>query len=178
MEASCVRHGGRGASASAQARAGRNRTDVFFLQTVFAHLVPAAEAEQYVANSARSPMAEGLARARFGASVKVQPAGSRPSRVNPLAIAVMQEIGIPLEGQHSKSVDTIDPESVGLVVTLCAEEVCPVFLAPVPRLHWPIADPDSRDASLGEAERLQRFRVARDDLRARIERLAAEREGA
>ncbi|MHB1816158.1 MAG: arsenate reductase/protein-tyrosine-phosphatase family protein, partial [Steroidobacteraceae bacterium] len=47
-----------------------------------------------VANSARSQMAEGLARARFGSDVEVLSAGSRPSRVNPYAIEVMAEIGI------------------------------------------------------------------------------------
>ena len=130
-----------------------------------------------VANSARSQMAEGLARAQFGTRVLVQSAGSRPSRVNPLAAEVMREIGIPLSGQWSKSVETIDPASVDLVVTLCAEEVCPVFLSGAARRHWPIPDPDRASEDLRDEERLQHFRAARDELRERIAGLASEREG-
>ncbi|MBK7951567.1 MAG: arsenate reductase ArsC [Deltaproteobacteria bacterium] len=128
-----------------------------------------------VANSARSQMAEGLARSIFGSDVLVQSAGSRPSRVNPFAVVVLREIGIPMAGQFSKSVETIDPASVDLVVTLCAEEVCPVFLSGAPRLHWPIADPDRPQEDLREEERLQHFRVARDEIRARLIQLATER---
>lgn len=125
-----------------------------------------------VANSARSQMAEGLARVHFGGRVRVQSAGSRPTRVNPLAIQVMDELGIDLRDQHSKSVEDIDPATVDLVVTLCAEEVCPVFLGTVRRLHWPLADPDRKEQDLTEAERLHHFRVARDELRRRIAALA------
>lgn len=129
-----------------------------------------------VANSARSQMAEGLARVVLGPDVLVQSAGSQPSRVNPFAVEVMREIGIPLAGQWSKSVDTIDPASVDLVVTLCADEVCPVFLSHSARIHWPIEDPDRSNEVLRDEERLQHFRVARDAIRARLEQLAAERD--
>ena len=88
-----------------------------------------------VANSARSQMAEGLARALFGDAVRVQSAGSQPSRVNPFAIAALGELGLDVGAQHSKSVDDIDPASVDLVITLCAEEVCPVFLSRAARMH-------------------------------------------
>ena len=128
-----------------------------------------------VANSARSQMAEGLARDLFGSSVLVQSAGSRPSRVNPLAAEVMREIGMPLSGQWSKSVETIDPESVDLVVTLCAEEVCPVFLSGARRLHWPIEDPDRAREALRDEERLPHFRIARDEIRGRMAQLQADR---
>ncbi len=117
-----------------------------------------------VANSARSQMAEGLARQRFGNRVRVQSAGSQPSRVNPYAIEVMREVGVDLTGHHSKSVDSIDTASVGTVITLCAEEVCPVFLGHVERIHWPIADPASSDPSLSRDELLSRFRTARDQI--------------
>jgi arsenate reductase len=122
-----------------------------------------------VANSARSQMAEGLAHHRFGADVRVQSAGSAPSRVSPLAIEVMQEIGIDISGQASKSVDTIDPATVDTVVTLCAEEVCPVFLGQARRLHWGLPDP----AAVGgdEATRRAAFRSTRDELRRRIAEL-------
>lgn len=124
-----------------------------------------------VANSARSQMAEGLARARFGSRAEVQSAGSKPSRVNPWALRAMEEVSIDLGSHRSKSVDEIDPSSVDVVVTLCAEEVCPVFLSSARRLHWPIADPASDDPSLGEAQLLERFRTARDLIASRLAEL-------
>ena len=122
-------------------------------------------------------MAEGLARAMFGDRVTVQSAGSQPSRVNPYAIEVMREVGVELAGHASKSVDTIDPSTVGTVITLCAEEVCPVFLAGARRLHWPIPDPASTDPALSREELLRRFRSARDEIRARLARLATDEPG-
>lgn len=122
-----------------------------------------------VANSARSQMAEGLARAIFGDAVRVQSAGSEPATVNPSAIAVMAERGIDLGTHRSKSVDSIARDDVDLVVTLCADEVCPAFLSDAPRLHWPLPDP----AAAPEAERLDAFRRAADQIAGRIEVLAA-----
>lgn len=124
-----------------------------------------------VANSARSQMAEGLARMIFGDRALVQSAGSEPSRVNPYAIEVMKEVGVDLTTHHSKSVDTIDPATVDTVITLCAEEVCPVFLGGARRLHWPIPDPASADPSLSRDEMLTRFRTARDAIKAKLEGL-------
>ena len=125
-----------------------------------------------VANSARSQMAEGLARKLLGDRVPVHSAGSRPSRVNPYALEVMREVGVDLSSHHSKSVDTIDPSTVDTVITLCAEEVCPVFLGQARRLHWPIADPAS-ELELSRDEMLARFRTARDQIQGRLEVLAA-----
>jgi arsenate reductase len=127
-----------------------------------------------VANSARSQMAEGLGRMIFGARVPVMSAGSEPSKVNPYAIEVMRELGVDLTTHHSKSVQTIDPTTVGTVITLCAEEVCPVFLGKARRLHWPIPDPASKDPSIASEEMLTRFRTARDTIRDMLERFAAE----
>jgi arsenate reductase len=126
-----------------------------------------------VANSARSQLAEGLARARFGDRIRVTSAGSTPSTVNPYAIEVMAERGIDLSAHTSKSVETIDPASVDLVVTLCAEEVCPVLLGETKRLHWPIDDPASSDPSLSRETLLERFRTARDHIDARLAVLEA-----
>jgi len=112
-------------------------------------------------------MAEGLARARFGQRARVQSAGSSPATVNPLAIAALAEVGIDISAHTSKSVDSIDPASVDLVVTLCAEEVCPVFLGNVRRLHWPLPDPAAAPA----AEAPQRFRDVRDQIAARLAEL-------
>jgi arsenate reductase len=127
-----------------------------------------------VANSARSQMAEGLGRMLFGDRVPVMSAGSEPSKVNPYAIEVMRELGVDLTTHSSKSVQTIDPAAIGTVITLCAEEVCPVFLGKARRLHWPIPDPASKDPSIPREEMLARFRTARDTIRGMLERFAAE----
>lgn len=125
-----------------------------------------------VANSARSQMAEGLARAMFGTRVAVLSAGSEPSVVNPCAIEVMGEVGVDLSTHRSKSVQSIDPTAVGTVITLCAEEVCPVFLGKARRLHWPIPDPASTDPTITRDALLTRFRTARDTLRGLLETFA------
>jgi arsenate reductase len=126
-----------------------------------------------VANSARSQMAEGLVRKILGPLVMVQSAGSKPSHVNPYAVEVMREIGVDLGAHRSKAVDAIDPATVSTVITLCAEEVWPAALGGARRLHWPIQDPASDDPSLSREDMLARFRVARDQIQAKIETLAA-----
>jgi arsenate reductase len=120
-----------------------------------------------VANSARSQMAEGLARQLFP-HCRIQSAGSRPSQVNPFAIEVLAEIGIDASTQTSKSVLDIDPATVDLVITLCAEEVCPLFLGSAERLHWPIPDPASVDPALTPEQMRDRFRQGRDEIRRRL----------
>lgn len=130
-----------------------------------------------VANSARSQMAEALARRLFGEEVRVQSAGSAPSTVNPYALRALAEVGIDASGQASKHIESIDPDSVDLVITLCAEEVCPVFLGEARRLSWAMPDPDRRPAP-GEAEpsdeeRMRRFREAREAIAGRLAVLAA-----
>jgi thioredoxin type arsenate reductase len=125
-----------------------------------------------VANSARSQMAEGLARQLYGAKAQVQSAGSTPSKVNPLAIQALAELGIDISGQFSKSVNDIDPASVETVITLCAEEVCPVFLGKATRLHWGLPDPAAVEGD--EARRLQSFRDVRDEIARRLKQWGAE----
>ena len=129
-----------------------------------------------VANSARSQMAEGLARQLFGDAVRVQSAGSAPSQVNPYAARALAEIGIDASVHHSKHVDTIDPGSVDLVITLCAEESCPVFLGNAQRLSWAMPDPDRKDEDLSDEARLAHFRTTRDAIAQRLEVLAALRD--
>ena len=129
-----------------------------------------------VANSARSQLAEALARRCFGDTVQVQSAGSAPSQVHPLARRVLAELGIDSSAQHSKHVDTIDPSSVDLVITLCAEESCPVFLGSARRLSWALPDPDRKHEELHEEARLQLFRATRDAIAQRLEVLAALRD--
>jgi len=120
-----------------------------------------------VANSARSQMAEGLARSMAPGGTTVLSAGSRPARVSPYAIEAMQEIGIDLSSHRSKSVHEIPHEQVGTVITLCAEEVCPVFPGAVEKLHWPHPDPA---ATVGSREEiLESFRNVRDQIRDKLE---------
>jgi arsenate reductase len=119
-----------------------------------------------VANSARSQMAEGIARSLAPPGVKVSSAGSAPSRLNSLAVRALSEIGIDISGHRSKSVDEIPPGDVDVVVTLCAEEVCPVFLGKALRIHWGLPDPAGAEGD--EAARLQAFRDVRDELTRRL----------
>ena len=127
-----------------------------------------------VANSARSQLAEGLAR-QLLPGFRIQSAGSQPSRVHPRAIEVLAELGIDASSHTSKSVQDIDSSTVDLVITLCAEEVCPLFLGKAERLHWPIPDPASEDPSLSQEDLRARFRRARDELRHRLEALKRDR---
>lgn len=130
-----------------------------------------------VANSARSQMAEGLARDLFGDTVRVESAGSSPSRVNPYAVRAMADLGIALDGHASKHVDTIDdPDGVDLVITLCAEEECPLFLGDAVRMSWAMPDPDRKHEDLTDEQRLHHFKVARDAIRERLRVLAALRD--
>ena len=137
-------------------------------------LQPASILFLCVANSARSQMAEGLARQLFP-SLRIQSAGSRPSRVNPYAVEALAEAGIDASSHTSKSVQDIDPASVDLVITLCAEEVCPLFLGKAERLHWPIPDPASDDPSLTPDQLRARFRAGRDEIRRRLVEFGKER---
>lgn len=123
----------------------------------------------FVANSARSQMAEGLAREILGPGIKVMSAGSSPSTVNRAAIAAMAEIGIDISAHTSKSVDDLDTESIDLVVTLCAEEACPLLPGDAKRLYWLVADPASIDPKLTRDDIQARFRAARDQIKTRIE---------
>jgi arsenate reductase len=121
-------------------------------------------------------MAEALARALFDSDVQVQSAGSRPTRMNPWAVEVLAEAGIASEGQRSKSMDEVDREGVDTVVTLCSDEACPLWIGPVERLHWPIADPATEE-ELPREEMLARFRATREEIRGRLEGLLREARG-
>lgn len=122
-----------------------------------------------VANSARSQLAEGLARDIFSA-FEIQSAGSNPGKLNPYAVTVMKEIGIDISKHHSKSYDDLPKQftdNLDYVITLCAEEVCPVIISKAKKLHWPFPDPASKEL-LTEQEFLTRFREARDNIKARL----------
>jgi thioredoxin type arsenate reductase len=129
-----------------------------------------------VANSARSQIAEGVARSIVLPGIKVWSAGSRPTSVRPEAIEVLKEIGIDISNHRSKSVAEIPAAEVDTVITLCGEEECPLFLGKATRLHWGLPDPAAVQGS--EQDRLNAFRNTRDELRRRLEAfLAAKNEG-
>jgi arsenate reductase (thioredoxin) len=119
-----------------------------------------------VANSARSQLAEGIARSLAPPGVTVWSAGSQPTRVRPEAIAALAEIGIDISHHRSKSVAEIPADQVDAVITLCGEEECPVFLGRARRLHWGLPDPAGVAGS--EPDRVDAFRRTRDELRRRL----------
>ncbi len=128
-----------------------------------------------VANSARSQLGEAIARQIAPPNVRIRSAGSQPWKVHPMAIRVLAEDGIDISGARSKGMDEIPLAEADLVVTLCADEVCPVTPPTVRHLHWPLPDPA---CGWTEEDQLVRFRETRDALRARIAGLFAEEFGA
>lgn len=121
-----------------------------------------------VANSARSQMAEGLARATAPAGWEVYSAGSRPGRLSSRAVEVMREIGIDISQQCAKGLDHVPLAAADVVVTLCAEEECPVAFTRARRLHWPFPDPAAGDGDL------EGFRAVRDAIAERLRDFWAE----
>ena len=120
-------------------------------------------------NRARSQMAEGLLRDLAGDRFEVYSSGTIPSGISEYTIEAMREIGIDISGQRSKSVDEFAGQEFDHVITVCdsARQVCPVFPGEGERLHWDIEDPsdiEARGIPLSGA-----FRIARDELRKRIE---------
>jgi arsenate reductase len=113
-------------------------------------------------------MAEGFLRAFAGERFEVQSAGTRATRVHPLAIAVMRDAGIDISGQDSKSVDDVG-EGWDVVVTVC-DSSCPVPPRSGLKLRWKLPDPAL--ARGAEAERLEVFRGVRDSIRSRVRLLA------
>jgi arsenate reductase len=125
-----------------------------------------------VANSARSQLAEGLARKLAPKSITVHSAGSEPTQLHPLAVAVLAEVGIDISHHRSKGISEIPAERIARVITLCAEEVCPIFPGDVEILHWPTADPARvEETGKAEGEALERFRSARDAIEMRLRKL-------
>lgn len=118
-------------------------------------------------NSARSQMAEGIARHLAPDHVQVYSAGSSPSSIKPLALRALEEIGLDTSLHASKGLDAVPLDRIDAVITLCQEEVCPLFPRPVPILHWPLTDPASAQGD--EPTRLQVFREVRDELQRRLE---------
>jgi arsenate reductase (thioredoxin) len=120
-------------------------------------------------NSARSQMAEGLLRHLAGDRFEAMSAGTEATHVRPLAVRAMEEVGIDISGQESKSLDRYLKEPFDHVITVCdeANEACPFFPGVQSRLHWSFEDPSKAEGS--EVERLEVFRSVRDQIRERIE---------
>ncbi len=120
-------------------------------------------------NSARSQMAEGLLQNVAGDRLEAHSAGTEATLVRPLAIRAMDEIGIDISGQESKTLDVYLDRPFDYVITVCdeANEACPFFPGAKNRLHWSFEDPSRAKGS--ENERLAILRRVRDQLRERIE---------
>ena len=122
-------------------------------------------------NSCRSQMAEGFMRHLSHGDWKVESAGIFPTYVHPLAIRVMEENGIDISGQTSKSMDLFLNETFDYVITLCdhAARFCPAFPGQGKRLGWSFDDPAAVVGTI--EERLVVFRKVRDEIRGAIEEL-------
>ena len=120
-------------------------------------------------NSARSQMAEGLVNALYSDRFKAYSAGTEKTRVNPLAIEVMKEIGIDISHHTSKTVEVFRDRLFDIVVTVCdnARETCPFFPGKKV-IHNSFQDPSSATGT--REERLQVFRNVRDEIKEWIER--------
>lgn len=125
-------------------------------------------------NSCRSQMAEGWARNIHGDRLNPFSAGTRPGRVDPLAVRVMREVGVDISAHRSKHLDEVLDAGFDWVVTVCdhANESCPVFPGDVKRLHVGFDDPPrlAADAS-SEEEALEHYRRVRDEICTFIEDL-------
>jgi arsenate reductase len=120
-------------------------------------------------NSARSQMAEGLLRDLGGDRFEAMSAGTEATHVRPLAVRAMEEIGVDISSQESKTLDRYLHESFDYVITVCddANEACPFFPGAQSRLHWSLEDPSKAEGS--EEERLAVFGRVRDGLRDRLQ---------
>ncbi len=115
-----------------------------------------------MANSARSQLAECIARDLAPPGLEVSSAGSEPGRIRPEVVATLAELGLDASAQHSKGLDAIHLDIVDAVITLCAQEICPVFPRPVRRLHWGLPDP------VGHPDGLEAFRRVARELKLRL----------
>jgi arsenate reductase (thioredoxin) len=122
-------------------------------------------------NSARSQMAEAFLKQLAGDQFDAESAGLEPGMLNPLAVAVMQEAGIDISTNHTKSVDSFLARGArfDFVVTVCDEtsaERCPVFPGSSKREHWGFRDPGALSGT--REERLTETRVIRDQIKDRV----------
>lgn len=119
-------------------------------------------------NSCRSQMAEGIFRHLAGNRYDVFSAGTNPIGVNPLAIKIMDEVGIDISRQRSKSVNEFSGQKFDYVITVCdnAKETCPVFPGEYNKLHWDLEDPAVVEGTEEEKELI--FRKVRNQIKENI----------
>jgi arsenate reductase len=118
-------------------------------------------------NSCRSQMAEGFTRSMFGEIIEPYSAGVKKSQLDPRAVAVMQEAGIDISTQHSKTPDEITDVPFDFVVTVCsdADKNCPTLPGEATRLHAPFDDPPRlAETEEGEEAALNHYRRVRDEI--------------
>lgn len=127
-------------------------------------------------NSARSQMAEAFLRHYAGDLFTAFSAGLEPKGMNPFTVRVMEEKGISLEGQHSKSLrQYLGNQLFAYLVTVCAdaEDRCPTVWPGVQhRLHWYFDDPAAAQGS--DEEKLAKFREVRDQIDQAIQAFVAQ----
>jgi arsenate reductase len=115
-------------------------------------------------NSARSQMAEGYMKARYGDRFEAFSAGTEVTRVHPMAIAVMQEIGIDISQYRSKLIDEFYGLGIETIVTVCdtANKACPFFPGAKEVIHQSFPDPLAFTGSDDDVR--ARFRLVRDEI--------------
>ena len=122
-------------------------------------------------NSARSQMAEAFFKKYCSDVLEVHSAGFEPAEVNPLAKQVMDEIGIDISEQRSKSVrEFLGRMQFGYVIAVCkkAEGRCPTIFPGVRKLFsWPFDDPAAVEGT--DEEKLEKFREVRDQIEIKVQ---------
>jgi protein-tyrosine-phosphatase len=119
-------------------------------------------------------MAEALLNARGEGRIAAESAGSHPaSQVNPWAVRVLAEIGIPWEGRVPRGLPAIEHQPWDVVLTVCdnAREACPIFPGATIMTHW--GQPDPAEVEGSDAEKQRAFVAARDLAAWRVDRLLA-----
>ncbi|NYB51333.1 MAG: arsenate reductase ArsC [Methanobacteriaceae archaeon] len=116
-------------------------------------------------NSARSQMAEGLLKSLYGENYEVYSAGNNPSTVNPYAVQVLEEVGIDITDNRSKSLKEFEGFEFDYVVTVCGGEgeLCPFFPGGKNYLHESFADPAAVEGT--DQEKIAAFRRIRDEIK-------------
>ncbi len=119
-------------------------------------------------NSCRSQMAEGFARVLGKGIIEPYSAGLKPAGVNKKAEQVMNEIGIDISHQTSKSIDEQLLKKMDIIITLCdnAAESCPWTPPEIKRIHWSLKDPAKTTGT--EKEVMNEFRIVRDEIEKRV----------
>jgi arsenate reductase len=121
-------------------------------------------------NSARSQIAEGLLKSLYGKYYEVYSAGNDPTNVNPYAIKVMDEIGVDISENRSKSIKEFEGLEFDYVVTVCGGKgsACPFFSGGIIYLHKSFKDPAEVDGT--DIEKIDAFRRTRDEIKVWIEK--------